>query len=407
MLVAGEASGDLHAAAVVQALRQRIPDVEVFGMGGQAMRAAGVETVIDSEKYGSIVGISEVLKHLGTIRHALKSLTSMAKKRKPDVLVVVDFPDFNFRLIKRIENKSMKVVYFICPQLWAWRKGRIKFMKRYIDRVAAIFPFEEHFYHANGVEAEFVGHPFGDRASPSPGIRQELGVHPDAVVVALLPGSRKSEIQNLLPDYLNAFALVAVRRPGVRAVLPLAPGVSRAWIEEFIAASNAPPGSVAIVDGRAQEVLQTADVGLIASGTATVEAAFAGLPTVVAYRLSSVSYAIGRALIRGVKFIAMPNIIAGKKVFEEVLQDDVTPERLALELEILVGDPGRRLKIKQELIRVRRKLIIDPGNQNLVKRSKKSLRERHEALSAPATASSEERKSVGDRVSKIIEELLA
>lgn len=359
MVVAGEASSDEHAAHVVYELKQKLPQAEVFGMGGSSLRAVGAETIVDSEQVASVMGLTEVIGSLWNIYVAYRTLVQEAERRKPKLVILVDFPDFNMQIARALHRRGAKILYFISPQLWAWRKGRIRTMKKYVDIVAPIFPFEESFYHRHGMQAEYVGHPFLDRPAMSIDrdvFLSEQGLDPARPVVALLPGSRKAEVERLAPVMSGALRRLRKIRPGVQAIVPIARTLKRDWVKSFFDETL----EIAFVDGRSSEVVHAADVGIIASGTATVEAALARLPMVIVYKLSPVTYRVGRMLVRGVKFFGMANLIAGEQVVPELLQDDVNEARLCEELERYLGDPAHRAKTAERLGRVRQRLAL-PG----------------------------------------------
>jgi len=355
-VVAGEASGDAHSALVVASLRKLFPNATFFGMGGSKLRAEGVQIIVDSESAGSHMGLTELFGNFRTIIQSFKTIEAECKKEKPDLVILVDYPDFNLRLAKKLKKNGSKILYFISPQLWAWRSGRVKTIRKYVDAVAAIFPFEERFYHENGVRAEYVGHPFLDEPFPDT-TRQEfcasIGVDPARPIIAMLPGSRKSEIERLLPYMIAGFERVRQSRPGVQGLIPLAPGLSVNLIKPLLPADKT---DLVLVDGRARELLKVADLAVVASGTATVEAALAEVPFFVVYRLSNLTYRIARFLVRGIQYFAMPNLIAGKKVVEELLQDEVTPERIQEEMERLLGDKSARDSVRAALKKVAERL---------------------------------------------------
>ncbi len=358
MIVAGEASGDLHAASLIGNLLELAPGSTVFGMGGGALRVLGVETIVDSETEGSVMGLSEVLGHARKIVRAFRLLVSAAASRRPDVAVFVDFPDFNLRLAKRLHNLGITTVYFISPQLWAWRQGRVKIVKKYIDKVLPIFPFEEGFYQRHGIDAEYIGHPFLDRP-PINGdktkLRSELGLDPRRPVVALLPGSRKAEIGFLLEPMVQAFRLLVQRRPGLQAIIPVAENLDFKKVEQAVT-ELAGSAEIKLVRGSARKALHAADAAAVASGTATLETALAKVPAVVVYKLARLTYRIGRLLIRGVRFIAMPNLIAEKEIYPELIQSQVTAGAIAAEIERYLGDPERARRTRQALDLVEERL---------------------------------------------------
>jgi len=355
MIVAGEASSDDHAASVASALLQAKPDICLFGMGGSSLRSVGVETVVDSEKCASVMGITEVFGSLKKIIQAFKTLLKEADLRKPELVVLVDFPDFNLRLAKRLHKRGIKVLYFVSPQIWAWREYRIKHIKKYVDFVAPIFPFEETFYHKHQVPAEFVGHPFLDKA-PIKIVRDEFlkkcGLDPNRPVIAFLPGSRKSELRLLAPQMNEAIKLVQLTRPGVQALVPIARTLDAAWVRKFFSGTK----DVSFVNEESRTVCSVADLGVIASGTAAIEAALEGLPMVLVYKFSPFTYLIGKLLIKGIKNFGMPNLISGKVIVPELLQDEVTPENIKRELENYFGSSSLVIETKRNLCLMKEKL---------------------------------------------------
>jgi lipid-A-disaccharide synthase len=341
MLSAGEASGDLHGATMCRALRALDPAVRLIGMGGPRMAAAGVEILVDPTAQAA-VGTSEALGHVPALYRAYKILVERLRNARPLAIVLIDFPEFNLRLARQARRAGIPVVYFIPPQLWAWRRGRIRQMARRVTRVLAAFPFEKDLYEGAGVPVEFVGHPLLDvvpRDLDRAKARERLGVGEGRIVVGLLPGSREHEVSRLLPHMLDAAARLAV--DGRRCfVLGLAASVEREQVTALLgraAKAGGPP--VEVVKGLTYEVMAGADVLLIASGTATLEAALLGAPMVVCYRVSRLTELMARVLKRS-PWISLPNIIAGRGAVPEILQDDVTGARLASEAEHLLVDPA-------------------------------------------------------------------
>ncbi len=362
MISAGEASSDLHAANLAKELLRQQPNAEIFGMGGSSLRAAGIETVVDSEEAASVMGFSEVLFKLGDLIGALNKLKRVAAERKPDVLILVDFPDFNYFLAKGLKRRfgsNIKVFHFITPTIWAWRQGRIKTVQKYVDKVAPIFPFEEKYFKEHGVDAEYVGHPFLDSCAEvekgSGDFLSSLGLSSDSKLLGLLPGSRKAEISNLLPVMLESFELLQKRYPDIRAILPVATSLDRGWLESLVGGQQ----GVVLVDGQASEVLRNVDAAIVASGTVTVEAAIAKCPMVVIYKLSGMSYFIAKNLVKGVKSFAMPNIIAGKKIVPELLQEEVTADRIYKNVEKYFDSSDYRQLVKNYLSEVAEQLSVD------------------------------------------------
>ncbi len=336
---AGEASGDMHAAALVSALAGLAPGLEASGVGGPAMAAAGVELIHSAEEL-TLVGFSEVLPKLRVIWRALGEIKRHLRQTRPDLVILVDFPDFNFRVGRAAKRLGLKVLYYISPQMWAWRRGRARAMARFVDRLAVVFPFEPGFLDQAAPElpVSFVGHPLLDQDwRRDEG--QVLPVPEGAEVVGLLPGSRRTEINHILPLLLAAARRLQRQRPGLRFVLPLAPGLARSVLEPHL--PGAPPG-LSVVAGRSWQVMRRARLLLVASGTATLQAALAGAPMVVVYKTGRLNYHLARLLVK-VDFIAMPNLVAGRQVVPELIQGEAEPEALAQKaLELLDEGPARQ-----------------------------------------------------------------
>jgi lipid-A-disaccharide synthase len=335
MLSAGEASGDLHGAGLCRELMRLQPGLRLAGMGGALMAAAGMEQVVDSTRL-AVVGGSEALGRLPALWRAYRALTGELAARRPRALVVIDFPEFNFRLARMAHRAGVPVVYFIPPQLWAWRRSRVRIMARLVTRVLAVFPFEPPIYERAAIPVEFVGHPLLD-AIPAGLDRSEarrrlgLGQGADeAPVVALLPGSRREEVERLLPVMLDAAARLQAAAPSPTFLLALAPSADRGRIETAIAARGPGAPALRILEQRTYEAMAAADVVLVASGTATLETALLGAPMVVCYRASRLTWIGARMLVR-IPWISLPNIVAGRALVPEVLQGALSGERLAAE----------------------------------------------------------------------------
>ncbi len=355
-VLAGESSGDSHASKLIAELKQIYPHCSVFGMGGSHLRALGVDTVVDSESHASLMGFTELLGSIGSIVSSFNKIVAECKKRDPDLVILVDYPDFNLRLAKKLKKKGRKILYFITPQVWAWRMGRAKQIKKYCDAVAPIFPFEELFFQQRGIRAEYVGHPFLDHPFPERNRESffaEIGADPARPAIALLPGSRVSEIDRLISPMIEAWQILKKSRPGIQALIPLAPGLSLTKVKALLPSNRE---DLFLIDGKAREVLVNSDLAVVASGTATVEAALSQTPFVVVYKLSNLSFKIAKLLVRGVSFFAMPNLIAGKKVVPELLQDEVTAENIASELERFLGDPAHTERHRIGLQKIRERL---------------------------------------------------
>jgi len=332
LVVALEGSADLHGAAVLRELKALRPELRAFGAGGPRMRAAGFEALARAEDV-SVMGIAEVLPALPQILETMDALYDAARERRPRAALLIDSPDFNLRLARRLRRIGIPVAYFIGPSVWAWRTYRVRQIARHVARMLVILPFETRFYQAHRVPAIYVGNPLADavRGVPSPPARALSGV------LALLPGSRAQEIRRIWPSMLAAARLLKERLPRLRLVVPVAPTIDRALLGDA--------AEVELVDGRAPEVLARADAAIVASGTATLEAALALTPMVVVYRASWLTWWIGRMLVR-VKFLSLVNLISGRAVVPELLQRECTPERIAAAVEpLLSATPARTAQL--------------------------------------------------------------
>ena len=349
LVVAGEVSGDHHGAGVVRAWRKLNNECVFFGMGGSYLRDAGMEQLVDSEKDASVMGFTEVFSKLGVIIRAFRRIIREVDVRRPEAAILIDYPDFNLRLAKALSRRGVKVLYYVSPQLWAWRRRRVSLIKKYVKKIAPIFPFEESFYRGYGIDATYVGHPFLDRAPldlDHDSFLNRIGLDGRKKILALLPGSRKAEVERLLPPMLEAFCILRKENPGLQAVLPVAETLDLAQVRDMID----PELGASLVDGCAREVLAVASAAIVASGTATVEAALSEVPFVVCYKFSPVTYRIAKVLVKGVENFAMVNLIAGRKVVEELLQQEVCGERIASEVRPLLFD---ELRIEEQLSALR------------------------------------------------------
>ena len=353
MLSCGEASGDLYAAALVAALRRREPDIDVFGLGGERFKAAGGRLIADFHGL-SVTGLTEALKVIPRSLATLRQLVRAAERERPQALVVIDYPDFNFRLMSRIKKLGIPVVYYISPQVWAWRATRIRVMKRVVDRVLPIFPFEEAIYQRERMDVRFVGHPLVDLADPHidrETFLRRLNLDPSKPVLALLPGSRRNEVERLAEVIARAIPAIAQQVPGVQFVVARAPNLDDGLFEPF-GISGVP---LRIADGQTDAVLHASDAVVTASGTATVQTALHGKPMVVVYKLSPMTYRLGKRMAR-VDTYAMVNLIAGERVVVELIQDACTPEAVAAEAVRVLGDREYRNRMIASLQEVKRRL---------------------------------------------------
>ena len=351
LISAGEASGDMYAARLATALRARA-DVQLFGMGGARMREAGVDLVADCSEV-ALVGIVEIAKKYPALRRVWKRLVGEAARRKPRLAILTDFPGFHLRLARALKGQGVSNVYFVCPQFWAWRPWRANLVRRRFVRALCIFPFEEAWYRARGVKADFIGHPLvGNVAAKR--TRAEFaaacGLDSARPIIALLPGSRSGEIAHHMPTLVQACRLILKERKA-QFVLALAPGVQRSQIDSYLL----PDLPMHVVEDATYDALAAADVSIVSSGTATVEAALLDAPMIVVYRLAPLTAAIARMLVRTPVF-AMVNLIAGKRVVPELVQKDFTPDRLAREAIRLLDAPEVRAEMRRDLAEVREKL---------------------------------------------------
>jgi lipid-A-disaccharide synthase len=347
LVSAGEASGDYYAAEVVRELRRRRPECEFFGCAGPNLRQAGVRPVIRSEDL-SVVGIIEVIGHLPRIWRRFRELIRSAAREKPDLAILTDSPDFHFRVAKKLKKLGIPVVYLVAPQVWAWRKGRVKTMRRIIDRLLCIFPFEEAFFRKHNVAVTYIGHPLATRVRPALSRADFFRKHKlDAgrPLITVLPGSRRSEALRHLPELVRAAEILSKER-ALNFVLPASPTCGADFFAKPLAGTR-----IQGIEGEAWDAMAYCDVALAASGTVTVEAALLGAPMVTFYRVTGVSWAIGKLLVR-IPFYSMVNLIAGKRAVPELMQGDMTGERIAAETTRLLDDAAERGKMKEELARV-------------------------------------------------------
>ena len=354
MISCGEASGDMYAGALAAELRRRVPDAEIFGFGGPRLKDAGGRLVGD---YGplSVTGITEAVKIIPRSFAMLRKLVDAARELRPHVFVAIDFPDFNFRLMAALRRLGIPIVYYVSPQLWAWRPGRMETMKEYVDRVLVIFPFEEALYQRAGVSVQFVGHPLVDlirTGQDRVAFLHDRGLNPEAPTVALLPGSRRNELNRIVPIVTQALPLIRARVPGVQFVVACAPGMPDNLFAPLVNEANE---SLVLVRDRTDDVLAASDVVITASGTATIQAALHERPMVVVYKVSPIEYRLGKPLVK-VDTFAMPNLVAGKRIVPELIQDDFTPERTAEETIALLTDVSKRDEMRAALAHVRQQL---------------------------------------------------
>jgi lipid-A-disaccharide synthase len=357
MVSCGEASGDLYAGALATELRRRVPDVNVFGFGGERLQDAGGELIGDFEGL-SVTGLTEAIRVLPRSYSMLRRLVAAARERRPDVFVAIDFPDFNFRLIAALHGLGIPIVYYVSPQLWAWRAGRMGTMKRFVNKVLVIFPFEEAIYERAGVPVEFVGHPLVDIAKPTQPrsvFLRDRGLIPHAPTVALLPGSRPNELHRITPGILAALPLIRQRVGDVQFVVACAPNLPEEMFAPFLGAAGDGFRRPILVHDRTDDVLAASDVVITASGTATVQAALHERPMTVVYKLSPLTYRLGKPFVN-VDMYAMPNLVANRRVVPELIQGNFTPAKVAAETVSFLTDRERHARTREALRRVREAL---------------------------------------------------
>ncbi len=356
LISAGEASGDLYAAGLVEALRRRNPDLEFFGCAGPRMQRAGVRAVVDAGSI-AVVGLVEVVTHIPRIYREYRKLIRAAEEERPDLAILTDSPDFHLRLARRLKRLGIPVIYLVAPQVWAWRKGRLPAMRRTIDQLLCIFPFEPDFFTPHGINTRYIGHPLIRLAKPSASreeLRRRYGIPDESPVVALLPGSRKGEIERHLPVLIEA--VKKIRQAAIPSVAPrfilAVPSVNLLGPNFRERISEA---SIQVLEGQTWDVLACAELALAASGTVTIEATLVGTPMVAFYRVNKLSWLMGKCLVR-VPFYSMVNLVAGRRIVPELIQSDLTPARLASEALALLGDESARASMRSELQIVARKL---------------------------------------------------
>jgi lipid-A-disaccharide synthase len=365
MIVAGEASGDMYGARVVEEAHRLDSSVRFFGIGGPAMRRAGVETLVDSKDM-AVVGLFEIISHLGVIARAFKLLKAGIVHDKPDLLILIDYPGFNLRLAAVAKKAGVKVLYYITPQVWAWHSSRATKIARLVDHAAVILPFEAPFFEREGLPVTFVGHPLLEMAVPSmskAAAQKEFGLDSKRRTIGLFPGSRMKEINLLLPDMIRSAKLLKERFSDLQFILPLASSVDRELVDEKIAGTGV---EITVVAGKNYDVMQCCDAIIAASGTVTMEIALFGVPMVIVYRTSPFTFAIGSRLVK-VDHVGICNIVAGERIVPELLQNDAEPLKIADELSRMLVDSQYAEGIRRKLHRVR-SLLGDSGASERVAR---------------------------------------
>jgi lipid-A-disaccharide synthase len=358
MIIAGETSGDLHGSNLVKAMQQIDPALRFCGIGGRRMQDAGVDLMAHASDM-AVVGLTEVIMKINQIRKVLNLMKVNLQEIKPDLLILIDYPDFNLMLGKTAKALGIKIFYYISPQIWAWRHGRITKIKEIVDKMAVILPFEEQLYREANVDVTYVGHPLLDTVKTKytrPEALKKFGLQEGRITVGLLPGSRKTEVARLLPVMIKAAEILVNKLPGLQFVLPLADTLDQASVDNILKQSFVP---VRIIHHDMLDAIHVSDIVIVASGTATLETALLGKPMVIVYKVSPLSYYIGKKIIT-VKHIGLANIIAGKTIVPELIQDEANPERIAAEVISILTDESRMQKIKQNLDQIR-EMLGRPG----------------------------------------------
>lgn len=354
MIVAGEASGDLHGASLVQEMLKTDPALIFYGIGGSKLEKTGVKLFANTTTM-AVMGLTEVVSKLGSILKIMGMMKKSLDEYRPDLVILIDYPDFNLRLAKAAKKKGIKVFYYISPQVWAWRKNRINQIKKFVDKMAVILPFEVDTYATKGFTVNYVGHPLLDLVKPhysKQDSRKKIGIAENKTTIALLPGSRLSEVTKLLPEMLRAAEILAQKIPDVQFVLPLADTLEEKNISDI---SKSSPVKIKVIAGLTYDVISSADLAIVASGTATLETALLGVPMIIVYKVSPLSYLVGRLIIN-VKNIGLVNIIANKTIVPELIQKDANGEPVATAALAILTNEGRKLEIIRELAAIRAKL---------------------------------------------------
>ncbi len=363
MFSAGESSGDQHAAQMFLELKKQLADIKGIGMGAAKMRQVGIDVRIDSSSIG-VIGVIEVLKHYPDIRAALKQMQKLITAERPDLLVCVDYKEFNLKLAKYAKSQGIKVLFYVSPQVWAWRPGRVKTYGKAIDMMAVIFPFETAYYQAENIPVRYVGHPSVDKVQPVRSKSEDFvqfALNRDRPLVGLLPGSRMNEIKRLLPVMLEAAEKLSEKYTDLQFILPQADSISDELLQEYLETSAL---AIKVIKGQPYNVIQCCDAVMTASGTASLEVALLSVPMVIVYKLSTITYWLGKMLVK-TPFIGLPNIVAGKGIVKELIQQQVSAEALFTEIERILLDQQYRQQMLDDLENVREKLGQGGGSKNM------------------------------------------
>lgn len=365
MFSAGETSGEQHAANMFLELKRHLPLLRGIGMGGRRMRQAGIDVRIDSSAIG-VIGLVEVLKHYREIRRALADMKHLLRSVRPDLLVCVDYKEFNLKLAQFAKSQGIRVLFYVSPQVWAWRPGRVVTYGKAIDMMAVIFPFETAYYEEENIPVRYVGHPSVDKVRPIRDRKDDLkrfSLDPAKPIIGIMPGSRLNEIKRMLPVMLAAAEKLTESHPGIQFLLPQADSVADNVLHDYVGRCSV---AIKVVKGEPYDVIQCCDAVMTTSGTATLEIALLTVPMVIAYKLSPLTYWLGRLLVK-TPFIGLPNIVAGKAIVKELIQHELSAESLSREIDLLLEDPNYRRRIVDELTAVREKLGKGGGSRNMAR----------------------------------------
>ena len=370
LIIAAEASSSLYAQRILESWKKSGKKVKAFGIGSKSMEQIGFECIGRSEEL-AVVGVQEVVAHLPQIVEVFNNLVEQAKVRKPKFALLLDYPDFNFRIAKKFKALGIPVLYYISPQLWAWRKSRIKLVKKYMDRMLVLFPFETEFYKKHNVQADFVGHPLLDEVDDTffdakirKERRQRFGLNENDTVLALMPGSRRSEIKHHLQDQLEAAKLVLQKEPNTKVVLLVAPSLRREQLRPYLDNITFP---IQMIQEPPFEMISLADIVLVASGTATLMVGLMEKPMIIMYKMNALTAFLAKLLVKETPFFGMANLIMGRKVVPELFQEEANPKRLAEELLALIQNPGKRKAVEQDLKGISERLGARGATANVVR----------------------------------------
>lgn len=373
LVIAGEASGDQHGADLINDLKAKHPDLHFYAMGSQKIRSTGAEMIVDSTNLG-VVGFTEIFKIINKIRNTFKVIKSFICAEKPEAVILIDYPGFNLRIAKFAKSQGCKVIYYISPQLWAWRESRVNIIKKYVDLMAVIFPFEVDFYHKHGIKAYYVGNPLIHQLPldlSREAARKQLELAQDTTIIGLLPGSRKAEIQRMLPIQLEAARLLWEKDQNLEFILPLALSLSEADIEPYLANCHIP---LSIIKTERYAAMKSCNSLIATSGTVTLEAALLGVPMVIVYKGSPVSYYIAKKLVN-INFIGLCNIVAGKSIVNEYIQEEATPENLSSEILKILNNQSHSKQIESDFETIKALLLKTTLQSSLPQCIENALRE--------------------------------